>query len=117
MMFDIEFYRLETGKAPVEEFLDSLNPKMRNKAVRSLELLEEFGNTLREPNSKAMGDGLFELRIKFSSDITRIFYFFYVGNKIVLTNGFVKKTQRTPPAEIELARKYKADYERRHSHE
>ena len=116
-VFDIEFYRLANGEAPVEEFLDSLDPKMRNKAIRSLELLEEFGNTLREPNSKAMGTGLFELRIKFSSDITRIFYFFYVDNKIVLTNGFVKKTQRTPPAEIELARKYKADYERRHSHE
>lgn len=53
-MFDIEFYRLESGKSPVEDFLDSLNSKMRNKAVRSLELLEEFGNTLREPNSKAM---------------------------------------------------------------
>ena len=117
IVFDIEFYRLENGEAPVEEFLDSLNPKMRNKAVRSLELLEEFGNTLREPNSKAMGDGLFELRIKFSSDMTRIFYFFYVNNKIVLTNGFVKKTQGTPPAEIELARKYKADYERRSSRE
>ena len=116
-MFDIEFYRLESGKSPVEDFLDSLNSKMRNKAVRSLELLEEFGNTLREPNSKAMGDGLFELRIKFSSDITRIFYFFYVKNKIVLTNEFVKKPQRTPPAEIELARKYKADYERGHFHE
>ena len=116
-MFDIEFYRLANGEVPVEEFLDSLDPKMRNKAIRSLELLEEFGNTLREPNSKAMGNGLFELRIKFSSDITRIFYFFYVDNKIVLTNEFVKKTQRTPPAEIELARKYKADYERRHSHE
>ena len=116
-VFDIEFYRLANGEVPVEEFLDSLDPKMRNKAIRSLELLEEFGNTLREPNSKAMGNGLFELRIKFSSDITRIFYFFYVDNKIVLTKGFVKKTQRTPPAEIELARKYKADYERRHSHE
>ena len=116
-LFDVEFYRLQNGTAPVETFLDSLNPKMRNKAVRSLELLEEFGNTLREPNSKAMGDGLFELRIKFSSDITRIFYFFYVENKIILTNGFVKKTPKTPPAQLELARKYKADYERRHSHE
>ena len=116
-MFDVEFYRLQNGTAPVETFLDSLNPKMRNKAVRSLELLEEFGNTLREPNSKAVGDGLFELRIKFSSDISRIFYFFYVENKIVLTNGFVKKTPKTPSAEFELARKYKADYERRHSHE
>lgn len=112
-MFDVEFYRLPNGKAPVEEFLDSLNVKMRNKALNSLVLLEEFGNTLREPHSKPIGDGIFELRIKFASDITRIFYFFYVGNKIVLTNGFIKKTQKTPPAEIELAKKYKEDYEAR----
>ena len=112
-MFDVEFYRLPNGKAPVEEFLDSLNVKMRNKALNSLVLLEEFGNTLREPHSKPIGDGIFELRIKFASDITRIFYFFYVGNKIVLTNGFIKKTQKTPPAEIEFAKKYKEDYEAR----
>lgn len=112
-MFDVEFYRLPNGKAPVEEFLDSLNVKMRNKALNSLVLLEEFGNTLREPHSKPIGDGIFELRIKFASDITRIFYFFYVGNKIVLTNGFIKKTQKTSPAEIELAKKYKEDYEAR----
>lgn len=112
-MFDVEFYRLPNGKAPVEEFLDSLNVKMRNKALNSLVLLEEFGNTLREPHSKPIGDGIFELRIKFASDITRIFYFFYVGNKIVLTYGFIKKTQKTPPAEIELAKKYKEDYEAR----
>ena len=112
-MFDVEFYRLPNGKAPVEEFLDSLNVKMRNKALNSLVLLEEFGNTLREPHSKPIGDGIFELRIKFASDITRIFYFFYVGNKIVLTNSFIKKTQKTPPAEIELAKKYKEDYEAR----
>ena len=112
-MFDVEFYRLPNGKAPVEEFLDSLNVKMRNKALNSLVLLEEFGNTLREPHSKPIGEGIFELRIKFASDITRIFYFFYVGNKIVLTNGFIKKTQKTPPAEIELAKKYKEDYEAR----
>ena len=72
-MFDVEFYRLPNGKAPVEEFLDSLNVKMRNKALNSLVLLEEFGNTLREPHSKPIGDGIFELRIKFASDITRLF--------------------------------------------
>ena len=113
-MFDVDFYRLENGVAPVEAFLDGLDPKMRNKAVRSLELLETFGNNLREPNSKSLGDGLFELRIKFSSDITRIFYFFAIKNKIILTNGFVKKTAKTPREEIEKARKYKADYERRY---
>jgi phage-related protein len=62
-------------------------------------------------------DGIFELRTKQSSDITRVFYFFFVGRKIVLTNGFVKKSQKTPKAEKELARKYKADYERRYGNE
>lgn len=64
-MFDIDFYRLPDGTAPVEEFLDTLTVKMRNKALDSLLILEEFGNSLREPYSKYMGNGLFELRIKF----------------------------------------------------
>ncbi|WP_368501552.1 type II toxin-antitoxin system RelE/ParE family toxin [Phascolarctobacterium sp.] len=112
-MFDVDFYRLENGEAPVEIFLDSLNIKMRNKALDSLLLLEEFGNTLREPHSKHIESGIFELRIKFASDISRIFYFFYVGNKIILTNGFIKKTSKTPKSELNLAKKYKADYEKR----
>lgn len=116
-MFDIEFYTLPDGRKPVEEFLDSLPIKMRIKAIDSLDLLEQYGNQLRMPYSKALNDGLFELRIKFSSDISRIFYFFYVGNKIVVTNGFVKKTQKTPQVEHVKAQKYKKDYERRHSHE
>lgn len=111
-MFDIDFYRLPDGTAPVEEFLDTLTVKMRNKALDSLLILEEFGNSLREPYSKYMGNGLFELRIKFSSDISRIFYFFYADNKIILTNGFIKKTQKTPRAQLKLARQYKAAYER-----
>lgn len=111
--FHVDFYRLSNGSAPVEAFLDGLNIKMKNKAIDSLLLLEEFGNRLREPYSKPVGDGLFELRIKFSSDISRIFYFFFADNKIILTNGFIKKTQKTPKSQIELARKYKADYERR----
>ena len=116
-MFETEFYRLPNGVAPIEEFLDSLSPKMRSKAVFTLSILEEHGNRLREPFSKSLGDGLFELRIKFASDITRIFYFFVVDNKIILSNGFVKKTVKTPKSELDLARKYKADYERRFLHE
>lgn len=113
-MFDLEFYTLPTGERPVQLFLDDLDTKMRAKALHGLSILEEFGNQLREPYSKAIGDGLFELRIKFASDITRIFYFFVVDNKIVLTNGFVKKTVKTPKSELALAKKYKADYEGRH---
>jgi phage-related protein len=112
-MFDVEYYELPSGEKPVEKFLDSLDIKMRVKALGSIEILAEFGNTLREPYSKAMGKGLSELRIKFAGDISRIFYFFVVDNKIILTNGFVKKTRKTPPNEIALAMKYKADYEGR----
>lgn len=113
-MFELEFYELPSGEKPVETFLDGLDKKMRAKAVHGLTVLEEFGNNLREPYSKPVGNGLFELRIKFASDISRIFYFFVVNNKIILTNGFIKKTMKTPKSELDLAKKYKADYERRH---
>ena len=116
-MFDVDFYRFPDGTAPVEQFLDSLPVKMRTKAMYSLLLLERFGNRLREPYSKEIDQGIFELGIQFANDITRIFYFFYVGNKIVLTNGFVKKTQKTPKSEIQLAIRCKKDYERRNCHE
>lgn len=68
---------------------------------------------MREPYSKAIRNGIFELRIKVATDISRVFYFFFDGKKIVLTNGFIKKTQKTPEKEIEKALEYKADYERR----
>lgn len=116
-MFEVNFYRLENGTAPVEIFLDSLNIKMRNKALDSLALLKLFGANLREPHSKYLGDGLFELRIKFASDISRIFYFFYTGQKIILTNGYIKKSKKAPKNELSLARKYKKDYERRYFNE
>ena len=116
-MFSVNFYRFENGVSPVEDFLDDLPPKMRCKAVRGLELLEAFGNTLREPYSKPISDGIFELRIKFSSDIARIFYFFCEDGTIIITNGYIKKSVRTSPLEIKLAKKYKSDYERRSTDE
>ncbi|WP_449077225.1 type II toxin-antitoxin system RelE/ParE family toxin [Ruminococcus sp.] len=77
---------------------------------KNLELLEIRGNELREPFSKHIEDGIFEIRNKVGNDITRIFYFFVIGQKIILTNGFIKKTQKTPKDEIALAKKYRNDY-------
>ena len=112
-MWEIELYETESGKVPVYDFIKGLNKDMRSKAFHDIEVLEQYGNTLREPYSKYIKDGVFELRIKYASDISRIFYFFYVGNKIILTNGFIKKTQKTPIKEIEKALSYKKDYQRR----
>ena len=113
-MWQVEFYEKENGEIPVNDFLLSLNEKMRAKAAKEICILSEYGNRLREPYSKHIQEGIFELRIKFASDISRIFYFFFDGDKIILTNGFVKKTQKTPKEEIERAIKYKEDYQRRY---
>ena len=56
-------------------------------------------------------DGLFEIRVQLGSDIFRIFCFFDRGNLVILTNGFQKKTQKTPKQEIEKALKIKHEYE------
>lgn len=116
-MYEILFYDTDDGKCPVQEFLDSLESKLLAKTLRTIDLLEINGPQLREPYSKPLDDGIFELRTKQGSDITRVFYFFVIGQKAVLTNGFVKKTQKTPKAEKDLAKKYKADYERRYGNE
>lgn len=108
--YEIEFYNKSDGTEPAKEFILSLDVKMRAKVLRTVSLLREEGPFLREPYSKMLDDGIFEIRTKFGSDITRVLYFFVVGRKVVLTNGFVKKTQKTPPAEIALAKQYRADY-------
>lgn len=58
--------------------------------------------------------GIFELRAKVGTDISRVLYFFYYEGRIVLTHGFIKKTQRTTAGEIEKAKKYRRDYIERH---
>ena len=109
--FEIEFFEKPDGTYPAEEFILAQNTKMKAKLYRTLELLEEWGYELREPYSKMLDGGIFELRVKQGSDISRVLYFFVIDKKIILTNGFVKKTQKTPAKEIELAKKYRALYE------
>ena len=109
-MFQISFYETEDGKQPVVDFLDSLEPKMAAKLIGLMDILEEKGTELREPYSSSLGDGIFELRCKLGSNITRAIYFFFIGKQIVITNGFVKKTKKTPPNEIKLAKKRREDW-------
>ena len=111
--FKVIFYEKENGDCPIEEFMNSLDIKMRAKMIGLLELLEEKGIQLREPYSKIIEDGIFEIRCKVGNNISRVLYFFYFEGKIVLTNGFTKKTQKTPIEEIKLAKRYRADFKER----
>ncbi len=117
----IDFYKKENGKIPVQDFLYSLEPKLRSKAFRDIELLQNLGNELKELYVKSLkgnkNKGLYELRIKFSNDIARIFYFTYCDNKYILLHGFIKKSMKTPTKEIDKARKYMEDYKRRSGYE
>ena len=111
--FEIIFYETPDGKCPVEDFINGLSKKMREKIFKSIDLLRIKGNSLREPYSKSLDDGIFELRCKVGNDITRTLYFFYIGKKIIMTNGFIKKTQRTPRSELDLAKARREDYIKR----
>lgn len=108
--FEIIFYKRQDGTEPAKEFILSLDKKMRAKMLRTIEMLQNNGYELREPYSKSVSEGILELRVKIGSDISRVMYFFVVGRKAVLTNGFVKKTQKTPKEEIEKAKRYRADF-------
>lgn len=95
-----------------EEFFEKQWEKVKAKIIWTLELIQEL-DRIPETYLKHIEntDGLFEIRIQQGSDIFRIFCFFDQGQLIILTNGFQKKTQKTPKKEIEKAIKIKQDYE------
>lgn len=117
MKWQVEYYKKENGDIPVLDYLLTLDAKMRAKAYSEIELLEKHGSRLREPYVKPMKGpryrGIFELRVKFASDISRIFYFTFRQKTLVLLHGFTKKSEKTPRREIERALRYSEDYERR----
>ena len=94
-----------------EEFFAKQREKVKAKIIWTLELIQEL-DRIPETYLKHIEntDGLFEIRIQQGSDIYRIFCFFDQGQLIILTNGFQKKTQKTPKQEIDMALKLKDDY-------
>ena len=108
--FEIIFYEKEDGTEPAKEFIKRLDKKMQAKMLRTIEMLQNNGYESREPYSKSISEGILELRAKVGSDISRVMYFFVIGKTAVLTNGFIKKTQKTPKEELERAKRYRADF-------
>ena len=88
-------------RAEIESWPDSILADF----ARIVELLMEFGPSLRMPHSRALGSGLFELRPRGRAGIGRAFYCFVAGRHVVILHAFVKKTQDTPQQELTIARK------------
>lgn len=73
--------------------------------IRYTDRMEVYGPDLGMPHTRAMGEGLFELRLKASEGIARVFFCTVIGRKIVMLHHFVKKTEKTPPNELSIARR------------
>ena len=96
----------------VEKFFLVQSEKVKAKIIWTIELIEEL-ERIPENYFKHLEstDGLYEIRVKYGSDIFRIFCFFDQGKLIIIANGFQKKAQKTPTKEIERALKIKEEYE------
>ena len=104
------FYETVEGKSPVEEFIKSLDEETQDKFILKQQLLEDLGPQLRYPHTDHIGEGIFELRFKGKEGQVRVLFFFFYGKRIIFTHGFVKKTQKTPRKEIEIALKRRKDF-------
>jgi phage-related protein len=98
-----KYYFAKSGKSPAKEFVESLNVKTQQKFFYVVELLEEFGSLLPRPHAKYIGDELFELRFKGLEGAVRLLYFFFHQDSAILTNGFIKKSSKTPLKEKAVA--------------
>ena len=110
-MRTIEFYRTESGKCPVEEFLDSLSDKHTQKVAWVLRLVEHMDRVPEQYLKKLVGtDHLWEIRAQIGGNSYRLLGFFDGAVLMVLTSGFSKKQQKTPIREIELAEARRLNY-------
>jgi phage-related protein len=98
MKYTIDFYS-ESVQADIMGLPETLAARFLNLADR----MKTVGANLGEPHTKAFGNGLFELRIKGSEGIARVFYCTLVNRRIVMLHSFVKKTQKTPSRELRIA--------------
>ena len=117
-MREILFYRTKSDECPIEDFLDTLDGKQAQKVAWVMQAVEELEKVPTRYLKKLVNTkGIWEIRVQMGSNIFRFLGFFNQGDFIVLTNGFQKKTQKTPKSEILLSEQRKKDYLERNSNE
>ena len=116
MNYKVEYIETENNKKPFEEFILGLTVKERAKIFETINYFLELKNNnlpIKESLSKHLEDGIFELRTSISDKIARTLYFYQRGAKIIITHGFIKKSQKTPRREIERAKDLRNKYNER----
>jgi phage-related protein len=98
MDWNIEYY-----SEAVEQSILQLPPGLLARYLRLTDLMLEFGPNLGMPHTRAMGEGLFELRVRGQEGIARVFYCTMVHRRIVMLHVFIKKSQKTPKRELDIA--------------
>ena len=110
-MRNVDFYKTKRGNCPVEEFLDTLSDKFVEKILWVILLVKELQIVPKKYLKKLVNtDDIYEIRIQSGNNIFRLLGFFCKDSLIILTNGFSKKSQKTPKREIKIAEDRKKDY-------
>jgi phage-related protein len=104
------FYRSATGSEPVREWLRSLSPEDRRILGHAIGVVE-FGWPVGMPVCRPLGDGLWEVRASLPSGRTARVIFCVAVGWMVLLHGFIKKSQKTPEADLGLARRRQKEIE------
>jgi phage-related protein len=98
-------YQIEYYSEEVEEEILSLPDKLAARYVVLTRRMAAIGANLGPPHTESFGESLFELRLKGVEGIARVFFCTLIGRRIMMLHSFVKKSQKTPLREIEVARK------------
>lgn len=114
MSWTVEYYKDKNGKEPVADFIDSLPLGTQAKVFRLMDLLGDYGVLLKEPYTKQIRDKIREIRIRDNRGAVRVLYFTFTGKRFVLLHGFVKKSDKIPEKEIEIAEKRMTDFLQRY---
>ena len=99
--YEVKFYVDSRGYSQVFDYIENLSDKEKAKVLKYVEFLREHDGVLDEPYSKHITGKIRELRIDFSTNRHRVFYFTFINKNIILLSAFLKKTQKTPVSEIQ----------------
>lgn len=101
--FSVDYVVLPNGRVPAREFIDSLHDEAAAKLDAFIQRLRVYGTRMHGKFVRKLTDDILELRVKHFDRIFRLLFFYQPGRLIVVTSGFQKKTEQTPPSEIARA--------------